>query len=143
MPWATVSAIASVGGLALGAFGSSKSADAAKAQKRMEKRHTAEQLKRLERDQTRELSRVRTLQAASGFSQKSVTSREYLRDFQQLQREEVDWLKAVGASRFAQREATEQAFKYQQYGQTALAGVSAGALIYDWFKKPTATPGIT
>jgi len=120
-------------------MGSSKAADAAKANKRAEKKMTRQQLKRQERDQTRDLSRVDTLQAASGFSSASVTSQAYRRDFVELQLEEVEWLKEVGASRFNQWQAKEQAIKAtgiaQGLGDAAQLAFSVAALL----KTPTAT----
>lgn len=113
MPWAAVGAVAGVAGLVSGLMGSSKAADAAKDAKRLEKKMTREQMERLGRDQERDRSMVDVLQAASGFSAESVSSQAYRQEFVRLQGEEMEWLKLVGASRYNQQAAKQDAYKFQ------------------------------
>ena len=131
MPWAAVSAVAGVGGLVSGLLGSGKAADAAKKAKRLEKKMTREELKRQGVEQERDLSYVDTLQAASGFSAESVSSQTYRQEFTRLQREEVEWLKLVGASRYNQQQARQDAYRYQgiagAFGDIAGIAKSAGS----------------
>jgi type II secretory pathway component PulF len=98
-------------------MGSKKSAQAAKKAARMEKLMTAEQVKRLRVDQARDRSQVDVLQAASGFSDKSVTSQAYRSEFERLQQEEVKWLKLVGASRYNQQQSRAEAYKMEGIGR--------------------------
>lgn len=124
MGWAAVSAVTGVASLISGLSGASKAARAAKKAARLERQMTGVQVKRLEYDQARDLSKVDVLQSAGGFHQTSNTQTTYRDEFQRLQREEVDWLKLVGASRYNQQMA--QADMYKSTGiANALGGIAS------------------
>jgi hypothetical protein len=100
-------------------LGAKEGEKAAKKAARMERKMTEEEVRRLEYDQASARSMVDVIIGGTGFTKDSVSHQLYREEFERLQKEEVDWLKLVGQSRYDARKAEQKAYKYQGYASLA------------------------
>ena len=124
--FSAIGAASSIIGVGASLYGSSKAADAADDAARVERKMTMEQTNRLSGQQARDKSKAEVLVNAGGFSAASTTNEIYMREFERLQDEEMDWLQLVGASRYNAKKDQADAIRLGGYANAfaGLAGIA-------------------
>jgi hypothetical protein len=109
-----------------GFFAADKAQDAAEESALMVQKMNREQERRLSENQAIDRSALDVLQYSGGFSGDSVSNQIYRRQFERLQKDELDWLKLVGQSRYDAAQAEVDMYGMQKLGSalTVLGGAA-------------------